>query len=151
MSPFDDKWSKKKPARTGEKPAQVPLAVPPPTSATPSVPPVDASQAALPPDDELERLTRPAEGPADPLAAVALTADDLAPQPEPSPPAPEPELPPAPPGPRAPRVRVLVAGNVMIGACRHGFESGAILDANHYTDRDFKRLLGALQTESVKE
>lgn len=87
--------------------------------------------------------------PADPLAAVAMTPEDMLPAAEPTP---EPELPPPPPAPKsAPlRVRVTADGKVMLGACMHRFRAGNVLDANHYDAGVFKQLLGALKTEPLE-
>ena len=90
-----------------------------------------------------------AADPVDPLAAVALTPEDMVPPPE-VPPAPEP----TPPPPAAPtpshRVRVVADGKLLIGACMHRFRAGNVLDANHYDAGVFKQLLAALKTEPVE-
>ena len=90
----------------------------------------------------------------DPVAEFAVTAEEFSAKdapiealdvvvPPPLPPAPKVELAPT------LRVRVLVDGKVLLGACMHRFRAGNILDANGYDVRTFEQLLKALKTEPI--
>jgi hypothetical protein len=46
---------------------------------------------------------------------------------------------------------VLETGTVMLGACRHSFKAGAVIDSNGYLELDFKRLVASLKTEPITE
>jgi hypothetical protein len=131
MSLFDDKTAKR---RKGQ-PAQAATTAP-------------AGEAQ---PDSLEENAVPLGGD-DPLAAVALTKADLAPPVEP-----ELRLPVIDEQPaqavvevKATRVRVVQDGKALLGSCNHTFKVGNILDANHYDDATFRRILAAIHTEPVE-
>ena len=114
-------------------------------------------------DKVFRQTTKQADGapkaqpaaPVDPLATVAMSQGEV--EARAKPPV-EPKSEENPPVPSAPpvadvayRVRVLQEGKVMIGSCMHTFKADSVLDANHYSTREFEHLLRVLKTERIKD
>jgi hypothetical protein len=90
--------------------------------------------------------------PQDPVAAVAMTAEQLAAvgkTPTPAAPAPAPAAPPPPSGPTLPILRVLEAKMLFVSGRATTLRPGAIIDPKHYTLAEYQTIAQAVKSEPV--